>query len=78
MLLNYIACLEEAHNRFLTLIEQGEEYPKMEQNPLHSQDLNYGVPPIFNAILDELLDETITLYRSQYEAEGKAQSPLQN
>ena len=50
----------------------------MEQNPLHSQDLNYGVPPIFNAILDELLDETITLYRSQYEAEGKAQSPVQN
>ena len=78
MLLNYIACLEEAHNRFLCLIEQGEEYPKMEQNPLHSQDLNYGVPPIFNAILDELLDETITLYRSQYEAEGKVQSPVQN
>ena len=50
----------------------------MEQNPLHSQDLNYGVPPIFNAILDELLDETITLYRSQYEAEAKAQSPVQN
>ena len=62
MLLNYIACLEEAHNRFLTLIEQGNEYPKMEQNPLHSQDLNYGVPPIFNALLDQLLDETMALY----------------
>ena len=30
MLLNYIACLEEAHNRFLAMIERGLEHPKME------------------------------------------------
>ena len=30
MLLNYIACLEEAHSRFLAMIEQGLEHPKME------------------------------------------------
>ena len=28
----------------------------MQQNPLHSQDLNYGIPPLFNEILDELLE----------------------
>jgi hypothetical protein len=29
----------------------------MEQNPLHSQDLNYGVPQAYNDILNDLLDE---------------------
>jgi len=28
----------------------------MQQNPLHSSDLQHGVPWEFNAILDELLD----------------------
>ena len=28
----------------------------MQQNPMHSTDLQYGVPWEFNAILDELLD----------------------
>jgi len=31
----------------------------MEQNPLHSKDLNYGVPNLYNAILDELIDEPL-------------------
>lgn len=30
----------------------------MEQNPLHAKDLNYGVPNLFNQILDDLLDDT--------------------
>lgn len=30
----------------------------MEQNPLHSKDLNHGVPGLFNQILDDLLDDT--------------------
>lgn len=28
----------------------------MQQNPLHSKDLNWGVPNEFNAILDDLTD----------------------
>jgi hypothetical protein len=28
----------------------------MEQNPLHSTDLGYGVPSLFTEILDDLLD----------------------
>lgn len=30
----------------------------MEQNPLHSSDLNYGVPHLFNEMMDEILDNT--------------------
>jgi len=30
----------------------------MELNPLHSSDLNYGQPALFNEILDDLLDNT--------------------
>ena len=39
----------------------------MELDPLQSKDLNHGVPPYFNKILDELLDdsETIIAVRGQ-------------
>mmetsp|Transcript_40480 Transcript_40480/g.29834 ORF Transcript_40480/g.29834 Transcript_40480/m.29834 type:complete len:84 (+) Transcript_40480:221-472(+) len=30
----------------------------MEQNPLHSRDLNHGVPALFNEILDFLTDDS--------------------
>jgi hypothetical protein len=30
----------------------------MEQNPIHSSDLNYGVPQLFNEMMDEILDNT--------------------
>lgn len=30
----------------------------MEQNPLHSSDLNYGVPHLFNEMMDEIFDNT--------------------
>ena len=53
---NYIECLKEAHERFLSYIFQGTVFGKMQQNPLHSTDLQHGVPWEFNAILDELLD----------------------
>jgi hypothetical protein len=38
----------------------------MEQNPLHSRDLNYGVPNLFNEILDELLDDTHQILAEEY------------
>ena len=53
---NYLECLKEAHDRFLSYIFQGQTYGKMQQNPIHSTDLQYGVPWEFNCILDELLD----------------------
>ena len=31
----------------------------MEQNPLHSKDVNYGVPNFYLQILDELIDEPV-------------------
>ena len=53
---NYLECLKEAHDRFLSYIFQGHVYGKMQQNPMHSTDLQFGVPFEFNAILDELVD----------------------
>ena len=53
---HYLECLKEAHDRFLSYIFQGTVFGKMQQNPLHSSDLQHGVPWEFNAILDELLD----------------------
>ncbi len=29
----------------------------MEQNPLHSTDLSYGIPGAFSEVLDEILEE---------------------
>ena len=42
----------------LTFFFKGLTYDEMEKNPLDSKDLNYGVPPYFNQILDNLLDAT--------------------
>ena len=53
---NYLECLKDAHERFLSYILQGNVFNKMQQNPMHSTDLQYGVPWEFNAILDEMLD----------------------
>ena len=53
---NYLDCLKEAHDLFLSYIFQGNTFGKMQQNPMHSTDLQYGVPWEFNAILDDLLD----------------------
>lgn len=38
----------------------------MEQNPLHSKDLNYGVPQLFNDILDDMLDDTHDVLAEEY------------
>ena len=46
----------------------------MEQNPLHSQDLNHGVPPFFNELLDELLDDTHANYEEEYQNDGQGES----
>lgn len=54
--MNYLDCLKEAHDRFLSYIFQGYVFNKMQQNPMHSTDLQWGVPLEFNAILDDMLD----------------------
>ena len=58
---NYLECLKEAHDHFLAQIFQGMVFNKMQQNPMHSTDLQYGVPWEFNQIVDELLDPDVAL-----------------
>lgn len=67
MFQNYLTCLKEAHDRFLSYIFQGHKFQKMEQNPLHSRDLNYGVPQLFNDILDDMLDDTHDVLAEEYQ-----------
>ncbi len=57
MLQNYLDCIKEAHDSFLGCLFRGQKFIKMEQNPLHSKDLNYGVPNLYFQILDEILEE---------------------
>ena len=66
MFQNYLECLDEAHSRFVSFIFQGHVFSKMQQNPLHSVDLNHGVPNEFNIILDELLDNQYGLYAEEF------------
>ena len=66
MFQNYLECLDEAHQKFLSFIFQGHVFNKMQQNPLHSIDLNHGVPNEFNHILDELLDDQHAIYAEEY------------
>ena len=63
---NYLECLDEAHDRFLSFIFQGRVFNKMQQNPLHSLDLNHGVPQEFNIILNDLLDDNAELGAEDY------------
>jgi len=63
---NYLECLKEAHDRFLSYIFQGNVFGKMQQNPMHSTDLQFGVPWEFNAILDELLDGSGLMNEEEY------------
>lgn len=67
MFQNYLKCLKEAHDRFLGYLFQGYKFKKMEQNPLHAKDLNYGVPNLFNQILDELLDDTHQILAEEFQ-----------
>jgi len=73
---NYLECLKEAHDRFLSYIFQGNVFGKMQQNPMHSTDLQFGVPWEFNAILDELLDGNGTASGIVNEEEYKMQMNL--
>ena len=54
----YADYLKEAHDRMLSEIFSGQVFGKMEQNPLHSKDLNWGVPGLFSDLLEELLEHT--------------------
>lgn len=54
---NYLECLQEAHDRFLSYVFQGCVFGKMQENPLHSTDLQHGVPMEFNTILNELFGD---------------------
>ncbi|CDW79653.1 UNKNOWN [Stylonychia lemnae] len=67
MFQNYLRCLKEAHERFLGYIFQGYKFKKMEQNPIHSKDLNYGVSNMFTEILDELLDDTHQILAEEFQ-----------
>ena len=67
MFTNYLECLEITHDRFLRYIFSGHKFQKMEQNPLHSKDLNHGVPPYFCEMLDQLLDDTHAVPEEQSE-----------
>ena len=58
MFQNYLKCQNEAHNQFLTFFFKGNTYKEMELDPFSSKDLNHGVPPFYNSMLDELLDGT--------------------
>lgn len=53
----YVECLTEAHNQMLFLIQDPRNvYPIMEENPLHSQDVLYGVPSAFKDILQDVVE----------------------
>ena len=65
----YLNCLKQAHDRCLNYIFQGYRFKKMEQNPLHSKDLNYGLPSLFNEILDEFLDDTHQVLAEEFQYE---------
>ena len=43
----------------LYLYDPRNQYPIMEENPLHSRDLQYGVPVLFRDILEELMMDVI-------------------
>lgn len=45
---NYVECLKEAHDQFTSYIFAGHAFNKMQENPMHSQDLQHGVPWEFN------------------------------
>jgi hypothetical protein len=55
----YLNCLQDAHEFFLAHILRGHKYLKMEQNPVHSKDVNQGVPEDYNFILDSVLQEAM-------------------
>jgi hypothetical protein len=64
--LDYIFALDQAHNQMLELIQDGKnQMIILEQNPLHSQDAMFGVPPLFQEILNEII------YRAQYESDNE-------
>ena len=43
----------------------------MELDPLNSKDLNYGVPPYFNKVLDDLLDDSEAIFAVRSQSQGK-------
>lgn len=54
--MDYISALNEAHNQMLEFIQDGRtQMIILEQNPLHSQDAMFGVPQLFQEILNEIL-----------------------
>ena len=59
MFKKYLSSLDEAHKLFLEYILKGYKFQKMEQNPIHSADLNHGVPQAFNDILNDLLEDEL-------------------
>lgn len=54
---NNMECLTEAHNQMLFYIQDpNNRYPEMEMNPISSQDVICGIPPLFYDIENEIRD----------------------
>ena len=51
-------CLAEAHNQMLFYIyDPRHVFNIMEENPLHSKDVNYGVPVLYRELLEEIIEQ---------------------
>ena len=63
-----VGSMMDAHKEILrNYIFRGCVFRKMEQNPLNSRDAQYGLPPLWNTILDEIIDEQECQERFIYE-----------
>lgn len=77
----YVECLNEAHNQMMFLVQDPRQmFPIMEENPLHSQDVLYGVPMTFKDILLDVVEhggiKTEAVKNQNIMAESLDVSPL--
>ena len=53
---SFIECLNKVHDIMLEQIcTQRANFPEMELNPIHKQDLSYGMPPNFQQLMHEVI-----------------------
>ena len=53
--MNYLDVQSQAHELMLAEILKGKRFDKMMKSPLQYKDLQWGVPQMYNLILDNLL-----------------------
>ena len=52
----YMIVLTETHNNMLEILQNPRnEFIRMEENPLHSKDIQFGVPEKFHKMFNEIL-----------------------